>query len=160
MTTMRWWRDVPDFEGVYEVNRWGQVRRVSTGHIKAHRNCQGYRTLSLWKNNRQFDVLVHRVVAGAFIPNPDGKRTVNHKDGDKTNNRRTNLEWATYTENMEHSYRIKLREHKHKKPVKLSDGRVFDSITAAAQSLGVQKCTVQGALKRGLRVRGFGVSHT
>lgn len=66
--------------------------RPSGGH-------NGRRYLCLSQNDHKY---VHRIVAEAFIPNPEGKRTVNHIDGDKWNNHVDNLEWATYEENQKH----------------------------------------------------------
>ena len=64
----------------------------------------GYRYVTLYSNNSSKKLYVHRLLAELFIPNPEGKRTVNHKDGDKTNNCLSNLEWHTDSENIQHAY--------------------------------------------------------
>ena len=64
--------------------------------------------VELWKDNKRVVRMIHRLVAETFIPNPDGKPQVNHKDGNRMNNSVENLEWATCAENSEHAYRTGL----------------------------------------------------
>lgn len=84
----------------YSINENGEVRNDKTGKIKTpfvnKRN--GYLIVDLYKNNKSEKVPVHRLVAEAFIPNPEGKLTVDHADGNRQNNSIDNLRWATYSE--------------------------------------------------------------
>lgn len=84
----------------YSINKQGQVRNDNTGHIKsAHVNAHNdYLIVDLWKDNKAEKVPIHRLVAEAFIPNPENKLTVDHIDGDRQNNAIENLRWATYGE--------------------------------------------------------------
>lgn len=66
---------------------------------------QGYMRIGIKLNNKARDYLVHRLVAQAFIPNPKNKRFINHKNGNKDDNRVDNLEWCTHKENMQHAVR-------------------------------------------------------
>jgi hypothetical protein len=89
------WRPISGYEGFYEVSDNGEVRNSRTGRIlkqKVERN--GYVRVHLSKDGTARSLLLHRVVANTFIPNPNGLLTVNHLDEDKTNNRLSNLEWA------------------------------------------------------------------
>lgn len=108
------WKPVVGFEGLYEVSNLGNVKSVKflvTKGSKRERPLRknidryGYFRVVLSSLNTQKDLLVHRLVAIAFIDNPENKPTVNHKDGIKKNNLWTNLEWATVKENTVHSWK-------------------------------------------------------
>lgn len=100
------WKDVVHYEGLYEVSNFGRVRNKKTQKIKVQKSNYnkktgkgGYLFVDLWKYNNSRREYVHRLVAMAFIPNPDNKPQVNHKDEIKTNNEVSNLEWVTVKEN-------------------------------------------------------------
>lgn len=95
----------------YHVSENGEVYRVETGYeIKQVINSSGYLTVRLWKDNKPEIKTVHRLVALAYIPNPENKPCVNHINGVKTDNRVGNLEWVTYSQNTLHSYQMGLQE--------------------------------------------------
>lgn len=108
------WKDVVGYEGLYKVSNLGNVisnrRNYSKGlWYLSQFNNNGYLRVSLVVNEKKKSYLVHRLVAEAFIPNPENKETVNHIDGCKTNNRVDNLEWATKQENTLHAINTGLR---------------------------------------------------
>lgn len=113
------WKQIKDYEGYYEVSNIGIVRsvtrtitdswctRVFKGKIlkqTIHNGKQPYFYVTLSKNHMSRKVLVHRLVAEAFISNPLLKEQVNHIDGDPQNNNVENLEWVTNSENTQHAY--------------------------------------------------------
>jgi hypothetical protein len=108
---------------------------------------EGYIITSICKEGIQKFYSVHRLVAEAFIPNPEGKAEVNHIDGNKTNNAINNLEWVTRSENHLHAFRTGLR-----KPPKLREvicnvtGKRFQSVKDAALYLGVANETLRSRL--------------
>lgn len=106
MAEGRIWRPVSDYEGLYEVSNYGEVRRTDGTMMQGNINSYGYRVVRLTKNGRPKDKKVHRLVALAFIPTVSGKDFVNHKDGDKLNNYVENLEWVTRGENNRHAATI------------------------------------------------------
>ena len=92
----------------YEVSNLGKVRNIKNGRIlkpKLHRD--GYLTYGLYENNKQKNLLLHRIIATAFIDNPEGKPCVNHIDENKLNNDLSNLEWCSVRENNMHGTRTK-----------------------------------------------------
>ena len=107
------WRDIEGFEGLYQVSNFGRIKRVTTGKIlKGDKNNDGYLRVKLYKNNTKSNKSIHRLVAEAFIPNPENKPQVNHINEDKTNNSLDNsldnLEWMTAKENINHGTRNKI----------------------------------------------------
>lgn len=104
------WLPVVGFEGLYEVSSAGQVRSISRGRntgrlLKQNiRHERGYLCVQLSKDNVRTTHNVHRLVCMTFLPNPENKRTINHKDSDKNNNTVGNLEWATHSENEKHAH--------------------------------------------------------
>ena len=89
---MEIWKDIEEYKGIYMVSDCGNVKRVKSGRILQKKKRAGYRSVVLCKSSVLKDFYVHRLVASAFLPNPEGKATVNHKDGNKLNNTVENLE--------------------------------------------------------------------
>ena len=109
------WKPVVGYEGLYEVSNMGRVKslkrlRTKERIIAQFQNHRGYARVTLWKDNSQKKYSVHRLVAEAFIPNPNNLPEVNHIDGDKQNNHMDNLEWCTRSENILHAYRTGLEK--------------------------------------------------
>lgn len=104
------WKDVKGYEGLYEVSNAGEVRSKERVNSYGRRckgipraftlNRNGYLYVNLCKNGQLKNHLVHRLVAEAFVENPQHKETVNHKNEIKTDNRADNLEWLTLAENL------------------------------------------------------------
>ena len=116
------WKPVKGYEGIYEVSDDGLIRSIDRyvinngtpvlikGKVKNQRvKNNGYVVTDLWKDGKGKTVHVHRVVADAFIENPENKTTVNHIDGNKENNNVDNLEWATPSEQNYHIYQHHLK---------------------------------------------------
>lgn len=101
------WLPVIGFEAKYEVSDQGHVKSLySTQKLMAlHTHWCGYKVIWLRSPGKHKKFFVHRLVAMAFLPNPEKKEIVNHKDGNKANNILSNLEWNTQSENVTHYYR-------------------------------------------------------
>lgn len=111
------WKPLKDYEGLYEISNMGRVRSlVKKGNTKQQIKktgidvSTGYTNIQLTKNNKPLTKRVHRLVAEAFVPNPNNKPVVNHIDGNKRNNLASNLEWMTYSENTLHSFKNGLQK--------------------------------------------------
>jgi hypothetical protein len=119
---MEVWKDVVGYEGKYQVSNLGNVISLSREKVigsgsytteqkvlKQFRRGNGaYYCVNLYSRNRSKPTYVHRMVAEAFIPNPDNKPFINHIDGNKLNNVVSNLEWCTIAENTRHAWEMGL----------------------------------------------------
>ena len=98
------WCWIKDYENIYEISNNGDIKRYyKNGNIrilKPTKNNKGYLFLSLCKKGEQKFFLIHRLIAIYFIPNPDNKPYIDHRDGDKLNNSISNLRWVSHQENM------------------------------------------------------------
>ena len=93
------YRDIKGYED-YQVTSWGRVyNKAHEKFVNPEVNFKGYLRVDLYRNHERKHMKVHRLVAEAFIPNPENKPQVNHIDGNKRNNSVTNLEWVTDAEN-------------------------------------------------------------
>ena len=122
------WKDIPEYEGYYQFSSLGRIKSLDReitningkvslrkGKVKAQTiDKGGYQRVNLYKNNIFKHCPVHRLVAKAFIPNPENKPEVNHIDGNKLNNCVDNLEWCTKSENQQHAWNIGLKEKARK----------------------------------------------
>jgi hypothetical protein len=126
------WKGVVGFETHYEISNLGRLRRISKtlkgGIINAKPQRDGYIVGDMSVNGFSKKYIIHRLVAIAFIPNPENKPEVNHINGIKGDNRVENLEWVTRSENTIHAYstglQISLKGEKHAM-AKLSDKDVL-----------------------------------
>lgn len=124
----------------YLIYEDGRVENIKTGRILKSRIRSRYLCITLSNNKVKKDYLVHRLVALAFIPNPENKATVNHIDGDRFNNHKSNLEWNTHQENNLHAYTIGLRDYKRFVWTHPEHGEfTLSSVELARQFKGISK---------------------
>lgn len=106
------WKTINGFTD-YKVSNYGKVKSLKYKKEKILKlsisSCKYY-FVGLWKNGVRINCKIHRLVTTAFIPNPENKPQVNHKDGNKQNNCVNNLEWVTCSENHLHAYKSKIRK--------------------------------------------------
>lgn len=113
---MEIFKDIEGYEGSYQVSNEGRVKSLKyrKEHILKPSNSRGYLRVALCKNNKRNDYSIHRLVASAFIDNPEGLNEVNHIDEDKTNNYVENLEWCSHAFNINHGTRTIRAAEKHR----------------------------------------------
>jgi hypothetical protein len=106
------WKIIDGFEGYYKISNQGEVYSIRSKRlIKIHNNMDGYPCINIYDKTSKRKLTyksVHRLVAMAFIPNPENYSDVNHKDGIKTNNKVNNLEWCTRKYNRNHAIKTGL----------------------------------------------------
>jgi len=162
------WKPIRGYEGFYEVSDCGNVRSVITTSSRRTKILKpyvknGYFAVNLFDNQKMKHCYIHRLVAEAFIENPDNKKEVNHIDCDKQNNRVSNLEWCNRTHNLQHSYDNGLkRMGENHGGHKLTEQEVLQirkeykkgdrnySYHALGKKYNVNWCTIQAIISRRL----------
>ena len=174
------WLPVVGYEGFYIVSSLGRVRLLERSGFRkngrffyVHSKIKkpyltkfGYYRLRMEKNKHSKHIFVHRLVAEAFIPNPENKPEINHKNGIRTDNRVKNLEWCTQSENNLHSYRklgrIKVGLKGENNPVskivlQIKNGIViaeFCSVTEAQTKTGIARQSIGKVANKKLKSAG------
>ena len=139
------WRDIKGYEGFYQVSNLGRVRSLN---CRGHKGCigiltprldgKGYEMVALYKEGKARNTKVHRLVAQAFIPNPNNYPQVNHKDENKTNNDVKNLEWCTNEYNHNYGTRNeRVAKSLSKKVICITTGEIFNSMREACRKYNI-----------------------
>lgn len=154
---------ISGFENLYEISNNGKVRYIITKKIR-HNNIDkdGYYYMCLYNHGKYKTVRVSRLVAQAFIPNPNNLPQVNHINGIKTDNRMENLEWCSAQQNTLHAIANGLRPinypHSPRKVDQIQNGKIiatYSSVKKAAQTFNVSSSAICDSCKHGWKTKGY-----
>lgn len=141
-------RAVSNYSG-YAVTKGGFIKSlIGNAYLKPCVLKSGYKAVNLYKDKKGNTTTVHRLVAKAFIPNPNNYPCVNHINGCKTDNRVTNLEWCDYAHNAKEAFKIGLRFPRTSNPacrkpvIDEATGIIYHSLTEASKQLGIRAQTL------------------
>ena len=154
------WKNIEGFGGLYQVSNLGRVKSSYTNRVlKGYKDTCGYLLVGLYKNNIRSSKKIHRLVAQAFIPNPDNKSQVNHIDEDKTNNNLSNLEWVTAKENLNHGTRTERMSKTQSIPIiatniKTGESKEFYGLRECSRQVGLHPQNISAVLKGRLKQTG------
>lgn len=141
------WKDIPNYVGRYKASNFGRIKRVwcKPKILTPKPNKKGYLRIYFYKGKNKKFLRVHRLVAQAFIPNPENKPQINHIDGNKANNCVSNLEWCSCKMNMDHAWENGL--YKGKRVAQYKNGvliAIYDNV--------VQACHIMGSKTQGQNI--------
>ena len=135
-------RDITNYEGLYAITEDGKVWSYLKNRYLKPQPVNDYPTVDLHKDNEIKRYYVHRLVAEAFIPNPDNLLEVNHKDENRNNPHVNNLEWCL------HQYNTQYSVHKREKSIYCIElDKLFSGACSAARELGIQQSSITACLK-------------
>lgn len=168
------WRDIKDYEGLYQVSNLGRVRSLPKVVVfpdgrrsykkigKIRKSCSFsislYPCITLRKNGKTKLFLLHRIIANEFIKNTENKKEVNHKNGIRNDNRIENLEWVSSSENIKHAYDVLKRKPNGKEVYQINlDGSIknkFSSRTEAQRVTGIKHQNISLCVAGGVKTAG------
>jgi hypothetical protein len=155
------WKDIKGYEGIYQISDYGKIINVNTGKLKKCRQNvkSGYCIVELSNKGKTKTFYIHRLVAEAFLDNPDNLPCVNHKDFNRTNNYVDNLEYCTQKYNVNYTWvngRMPSPPSQEPYMVKRNDGIVFNSLKEAGLKMGINPSIICNHLKgRQKTVKGY-----
>lgn len=134
-------KDIKGYEGLYAITSCGKVWSYRNNKfLKPGNNGVGYLFITLCKNGKAKNFYIHRLVAEAYIPNPDNLPQVNHLNEDKTANYISNLSWCSAKDNCNYGTRTERVARANSKPVYCVElGKTFESASKAERELGLSK---------------------
>ena len=151
---MEEWRDIEGYEGLYQVSNLGRVKSLRNNKtrkekiLKVKKNTTGYLYFSLYKNNVGKNYLLHRLVAEAFLENPNNYPCINHKDENKEKNNVNNLEWCTYLYNSNYGTRTeRIVKSRLISIYCLETNKYYNSIKQASEELNLDSSKIVKVLK-------------
>ena len=140
------WKVISEFP-IYSVSNIGRIRNDKTGYIlQGGYDRDGYRQVTISYNGKQYNRRICRLVAIAFIPNPQNLPLVNHKDEDKANDRVENLEWCTVAYNNSYGKRT---QSTRKKVMCVETGKIYDGVRIASRSCNIHHSNIGVSCRSG-----------
>ena len=148
-------RDIQGYEGLYGITSCGRVWSYRSQKFLKPNKHNGYLRVELWKDGTRKVYFIHRLVADAYIPNPDHKPQVNHKDEDKTHNYINNLEWMTAKENNNYGTRTQRTSKALSKAVYCVElDKCFDSMKEAERQTNIHNGNISSCCKGNRKTAG------
>lgn len=153
------WKPIEGYEDLYEISNLGRLRNFKGVIKKPQSNGNGYKKVFLYRDGKGKGFFMHRLVAKAFVPNPENKPNVNHIDESRDNNVASNLEWVTQSENVRHGTSpMRMRQgvigfwkshplHNCKAVRCIETQVVYPSLKAASEATGAQSTNIKKCIK-------------
>ena len=170
---MEVWRDIPGYEGLYQVSNSGHVKSMKRKYFNSgigrdyckaekiltpreNKKRFGYFELSLHKDGKEKRFKLHRLVALAFVPNPNNYPQVNHIDGNKGNNSVENLEWCSCKYNINHALKTGLanKEYRMTRLQCVDTGEIFRSVVYASNALNCDRSSIFKSMRKNKPLKG------
>lgn len=159
------WKDIEGYEGIYQISNFGDVKSLNYSRTKKEHTLKqqidkyGYKRVLLYKNNKSKHYLIHRLVAQAFIPNPDNLPQINHKDENRQNNVFNNLEWCDCKYNNNYGNRNQKIQKSLSKEIKQLDKngkliKIWENSIIASKHLNIHSGNIRSCCRHELKTAG------